>query len=309
VGIAVGDGLPFRKVFSGHESFPLRYSWLKKGYDAAIADPGVFASEDAVVALGVGKNMVQSIRHWCVVTKVLVPDKSTHGHRLSPSNLGERLLASSGWDPYIEDEATAWLLHWNLCSTGSWAPTWYWAFNILQGTTFNQQDLVTMLSDWVHEVGWDDVALSTLRRDIECLLHSYSSRRMGAASVQEYSRCPLQGLELVEWDEASGLFHWFTGARPSLPTAVFAYSLCDYWSRVLPNRVSLDTQDICFAEGSPGRAFRLDEESVLEYVAGVSQATNGALYLESTPLTNRVVASAEVTPELGLQVLSEYYAH
>ena len=51
--------------FSGHETFPFRYTWLKKGVDAVMDDPAVFTSDRSTITLGVGKNMVRSIRHWC----------------------------------------------------------------------------------------------------------------------------------------------------------------------------------------------------------------------------------------------------
>lgn len=50
--------------FSGHQTFPFRYAWLPKGVSAVKEDPAVFASPDALVRLGVGRNMVASIRHW-----------------------------------------------------------------------------------------------------------------------------------------------------------------------------------------------------------------------------------------------------
>ena len=55
--------------FSGHESFALRYLWLKKGYDALADNPEFFQRDDAMVILGVGKNMVRSIRHWGLLAK------------------------------------------------------------------------------------------------------------------------------------------------------------------------------------------------------------------------------------------------
>lgn len=53
---------PAQGTFSGHETFPFRYAWLKKGLDGLIKKPTLFTSEDAVIDLGVGKNMVRSIR-------------------------------------------------------------------------------------------------------------------------------------------------------------------------------------------------------------------------------------------------------
>jgi len=50
-------------TFSGHDTFHCRHLWLKKGYDF-IKTGNKFANEDAVVLLGVGKNMVTSIYFW-----------------------------------------------------------------------------------------------------------------------------------------------------------------------------------------------------------------------------------------------------
>lgn len=50
-------------VFSGHESFPCKQLWLKKGFDYLVHGND-FNAPDAVVRLGVGKNMVSSIRYW-----------------------------------------------------------------------------------------------------------------------------------------------------------------------------------------------------------------------------------------------------
>jgi hypothetical protein len=54
---------PIKLTFSGHESFQCRYLWLKKGYDF-VKKGGSFNKEDAVVELGVGKNIVGAIRYW-----------------------------------------------------------------------------------------------------------------------------------------------------------------------------------------------------------------------------------------------------
>ena len=68
--------------FSGHETFPFRYPWLKKGFDAVCADGDAFLREDAVTTLGVGKNMVRSIRHWCLAAGVLQENRGGDGGAL-----------------------------------------------------------------------------------------------------------------------------------------------------------------------------------------------------------------------------------
>ena len=57
--------------FAGHETFVFRYGWLTKAVEAVLSDPEIFSRDDAIVRLGVGKNMVRSIRHWGLATGVL----------------------------------------------------------------------------------------------------------------------------------------------------------------------------------------------------------------------------------------------
>ena len=64
-------------TFGRHETFPLRYSWLTKGVQEFDKDPSIFTSKDndATVKLGVGKNMVNSIRYWLLATQILRQSK------------------------------------------------------------------------------------------------------------------------------------------------------------------------------------------------------------------------------------------
>ena len=101
---------PLKYTFSGHESFQCRHLWLKKGYDFVSAGKS-FNSEDAVVELGVGKNMVSSIRFWMKAFDIIDQNDT-------PTVFANKLLSEKGWDPYMEDEATLWLLHYNLVKKG-----------------------------------------------------------------------------------------------------------------------------------------------------------------------------------------------
>jgi len=70
----------YKLQFAGHETFPLRQLWLRKAYDAVarsdeIAPRGTFNDPDAIVAFGVGKNMVAAIRHWGLACNVIQETK------------------------------------------------------------------------------------------------------------------------------------------------------------------------------------------------------------------------------------------
>lgn len=92
--------------FSGHESFHCRQFWLKKGFDF-IHSGKKFSNESSVVDLGVGKNMVTSIRYWMKSFGML-------DERDQLTKLATKIFADKGWDPYLEDEGTLWLLHYHL---------------------------------------------------------------------------------------------------------------------------------------------------------------------------------------------------
>ncbi len=85
--------------FAGHETFTLRYGWLKKAVDATHERQDIFLQDDALVTLGVGKNMVRSIRHWGLVTGILEDVPNNRGRAIRPSTLGDLLFGPRGLDP------------------------------------------------------------------------------------------------------------------------------------------------------------------------------------------------------------------
>jgi hypothetical protein len=74
------SGLTVSPAFSGHETFPFRYAWLKKGVDAVIQNPSVFSDDRAMIVLGVGKNMVHSIRHWCWAARLIEEETNSRSN-------------------------------------------------------------------------------------------------------------------------------------------------------------------------------------------------------------------------------------
>ena len=62
-----------RLQFAGHETFPCRYGWLKKSFDAVAGKGGsnVFAPDTAIADFGVGKNMAVSMKHWALALGIV----------------------------------------------------------------------------------------------------------------------------------------------------------------------------------------------------------------------------------------------
>lgn len=96
-------------IFSGHETFHCKNLWLKKGFDF-VNNKGKFTDE-ACIDLGVGRNMVNSIRFWLKAFNIidLENEKSTE---IANFIFNEK----TGKDKYLENETTLWLLHYLLVS-------------------------------------------------------------------------------------------------------------------------------------------------------------------------------------------------
>jgi hypothetical protein len=111
-------------TFSGHDTFHCRHLWLKKGYEFVNAGKK-FTDNDAVVFLGVGKNMVSAIRFWMKAFDLINEDDELE-------LIAHKIFADkTGWDPYLEDDATLWILHHNLVKNG-YASTYSLVFNQLR---------------------------------------------------------------------------------------------------------------------------------------------------------------------------------
>ena len=148
-------------IFARHETFHPRHGWLKKGFDCAKKDPNVFLREDATTILGVGKNMVRAIRYWCSAFKIL-EETSRNGNKgkgCMTTVFGEQLLSDDGWDPYLESNASLWLLHWKLVQSYNFATAWNYTFNEFHLVDFTENHLFHALTEYMKKAHPSGVVL------------------------------------------------------------------------------------------------------------------------------------------------------
>lgn len=150
-------------TFSGHDTFHCRLFWLKKGYDY-VTTQGAFKN-DSGIELGVGRNMVNSIRFWLKSFGVIKDD-----NYINP--LYNKLLDDNGWDPYLENESTLHLLHYELCANG-YSSIYGLIFRELRKIKpeFSKQHFINFVKD-------TDASQSSniLEKDFSVFLRTYSSR-------------------------------------------------------------------------------------------------------------------------------------
>ena len=191
----------YRPHLSGHETFPLRYGWLKKAFDAVEAEHRVnnrvvFTDESAIARFGVGKNMVASMRHWAAATGII--EDVSGEHRIETTPLGRLLFDDDGLDPYMENPATLWLAHWHLAGRAE-KTTWYWAFNHFQSPFFERDVLVRGIERLAEDREWPRTSVPTIKRDVACFVRTYAAppttRRM---SYEDTLESPLAELGLIK---------------------------------------------------------------------------------------------------------------
>lgn len=293
--------------FSGHETFPLRQMWLKKAFDCARSDwtvpKSAFSDESAIAEFGVGKNMVASIKHWALACDVL--REETHD-AFAVSPLARQIFGDDGLDPYSENPTTAWLVHWWLAGKGNRATTWYWLFNHVTAPTFSREDLDAPLTEFARKLyPKHRLSNSTLSRDIETCLRSYAPS--GAdGSPEDYAEPVLGELGLLH-EERKGHFSFRRGPKSTLHDGLFAYALIDYWDASAPAISSLAFEAISYGNGSPGRVFKLDEDSVAERLFALEEITGGALSWTDTAGLRQVMRKGPGSEALPLRLIEKAY--
>jgi hypothetical protein len=297
--------------FARHETFHPRYGWLKKGFDSAREDPGVFLREDATTVLGVGKNMVRAIRYWCLAYKVLREKRREDNSRLNdvyPTEFGESLFDEDGWDPYLEDPGSLWLLHWQLLSLPCRAPAWWAIFNSSRSPEFNDGALVEELRRFRDEhAGWEDIAESSLEKDVRCLLRMYGSATQGRDLLEDSVDSPFVELEFLRpIPGARRQWALNVGAKRHLPDEIIAYACLDYARATDSTARVLGIAGLARNTGSPGRAFALSETTLGDALARYAEGKAASVRITHAAGNRQLVLPEDLDCE-AMHILAGYY--
>ena len=269
----------YQPQMSGHETFPLRYGWLKKAFDAVDNAPkgggrAVFADDDAIARFGVGRNMVASIRHWATAARII--ERSESGNDLQTTDVGVLLFGVEGVDPYMENPETSWIVHWNV-SGRPYKTTWFWAFNHYPALVFERDRLIKGIERLVDDRGWSRASSATIKRDVACFLRTYVPQPASKKSGYEDSlESPLTELGLIRSVGRRDGFRFVRGPKPTLRTGAFCYAVSDFWNERFPNANTLSFESLAYEPGSPGRVFMQGENELLELVGELDSYTGGA---------------------------------
>jgi hypothetical protein len=180
--------------FSGHETFQCRHFWLKKGYDF-LSNKKDFKTNDALVELGVGKNMVSSMSYWIKAFQISnVQNEATE--------LGQRLFDSEGFDPFLEDIGTQFILHYKIQENDSFASIYKLTFETFRKTRIANEFTESQLQDFVVKFlvkHGESVSPKSISNDIKVLLRMYlNNAKRSSKSIEDDYASLLIGLDLIQ---------------------------------------------------------------------------------------------------------------
>ena len=295
----------YKPQFAGHETFYLRYGWLKKAVDevkkARHNTRKVFTDEAAIASFGVGRNMVSAIRYWAHACDIIL----TQDGETMVSELGNLLLAEGGADPYMENLCTLWALHWKLASNPK-NTSIYWLFNHFSDGSFDKILLQKNLLSVADQYGWKKPNEKTLSNDLLVLLNTYATDETAKKGPKEdYLTSPLAELGLIRHG-SSGRLHMGWGPKPSLSKGVFLYALCEFWQNY-SDANTLNFQNILLEPGSPGRIFLMDENELAVRLMEISDDTNGLISWSETAGLKQLLRSKPFSEEIKKNFLMAAY--
>jgi len=246
--------------FSGHETFICRHFWPKKGYDF-LKSNNKFSEPEAVVTLGVGKNMVTSIRFWLKAIGIINQDDKLN-------ELAELILDDNGYDPYLEDIGTIWLLHYLLVKN-NYASIYSSIFNDFrkERLQFSRQQLHSYLKRKCLEISPNAYNQNTINSDIKVFIKNYLSpnHKQEQVNIEDDLIGLFQDLKLLhsfKTEENIEQFKIDSKERKSLPPEIFLYSILD--NKNYTNAITVD--DLRIKENSPGLVFAMNSEGIYDKI-------------------------------------------
>jgi len=285
--------------FRAHETFSIRKGWLSKGMKQVLADPSVFVSREKnpMDVLGIGANMVKSLRYWLPVV----------GLTESPKGKGSQYLTEFGKlvaenDPYVEELGTLWLLHYNLMKQKESATSWYYFFNHFHLSEFKREDFINAVSNYADMHGDSKPPARSLEDDFNCIVSTYMPRYKTAPTKDDPESnmdCPLSELGLVDYhNKKEKTFKKATPAAHTIDPLIALSIIIDNAN----GRSEINLSEIQTAEMNLGRVMNLDTITLLE----VLNAAEKAGYVKVVRTSGMDVLKIN-TSYTFLQCVQQYY--
>lgn len=290
----------------GHESFYLREGWLRKGISLIKEDPLCFSNiTQAIDKLGIGANMVKSLRYWLQAFGLVreVKDEKTRKIKQEITNEFGRIIDEN--DPYFEDLGTLFLLHYKLVTKIDFATSWYMFFNKIVASEMNKDELQKAIIEQINFIDSDyKVPTKTILDDVNCIIKTYYSDKDDMKDPEDNMVCPLSQLKLISKRKSN--IYKLIPSKKDLDILIILYVIYDSIELKEDNKGDIKTvsiDDLINSENNIGRVFNLDKNAINRYLDDLER--EGYIHVVRTAGINMVEITNKV--ENKEQILNIYY--
>lgn len=270
-----------------HESFSIREGWLAKGIKNVKEYGNVFALQNATDILGIGTNMVKSLKYWMTATK-LIEEKN---REIMLSDFGSII---DEYDPYLEDIFSWWLIHINMITNVGDAYIYNLFFNKCNIKTFTKRELYEKLYALLtnEKLTFNE---NILQDEVNMIIKTYTIDEK-IDNPENNFICPLSELNLLKKDDRDT----YEKNRPeirNLPFWVVYYIIC----LLLDDRDNISIDELLKEENSPAKLLNMDKNLINEYLDEMKK--NDLIIINRTAGLNMVY----LKKKLSLNEIAEEY--
>lgn len=270
-----------------HESFSIREGWLAKGIKNVKEYGNVFALQNATDILGIGTNMVKSLKYWMTATK-LIEEKN---REIMLSDFGSII---NEYDPYLEDIFSWWLIHINMITNIYDAYIYNLFFNKCNIKTFTKRELYEKLYALLinEKLTFNE---NILQDEVNMIIKTYTIDEK-IDNPENNFICPLSELNLLKKVDRDT----YEKNRPeirNLPFWVVYYIIC----LLLDDRDNISIDELLKEENSPAKLLNMDKNLINEYLDEMKK--NDLIIINRTAGLNMVY----LKKKLSLNEIAEEY--
>ena len=259
--------------YSGHDAFPCRVGWLLKLYDHCRRG-GENRDDSLMLSLGIGSNMVRSIRFWSEAMGLFEFDKE----EVRVTAFGDWLLnEDDGYDPYLDTRDSLWLLHWRLSSRARLA-AWQMIFAQDAVRAQTTQKLMEEMS------GKSKIVTTTIKQHINVFLRSYAIGDSDTEDMPGMPRGQMTGLSLitVAKEEGETILRVRQDAADNLSPRIWAIIMTDFWRSFAAGMTTMSKEWMLQHPYSPMKALPMSPPALSDNLFLLEEMTDGMMVYRET---------------------------
>lgn len=276
--------------FSGHDTFHCKQQWLLKGFN----NPNFSTISESIISLGVGKNMVSSVKYWLEAFGI-----SNENNLTEFSNL--IFSPEVGLDPYLENEGTLWLLQYKLCQK-KYASIFHLLFTEYfddkVNYEFSEEKVIKFILNKLEINGVKSISENTLSNDFKVLIRTYLSSSKDIKNIEEEFNAPLLELNLIEKIESHKYI--LNKINRSIPLAILGYCILDMAQE--QKTKSLKLEEI---KRTIGNYFCITNECLEDLLSQLHEVSNVFVYTDHAGIATLDIK--QNSEELRNELLNNYY--